>query len=144
MICSDHIVQHLTFKKILLCARNGNRAFPNTENHHSQQPCTLCCSMERYGMNKLHLHSHLKYGRPRRPQQKNSASRNSQELSKLRFSSPILRTNRFVEINNHYSSLRPRWNICPLHGLTGKQRQRQVGNNGTDGLHGLPLHPQLK
>ncbi|PNC06183.1 hypothetical protein CXU21_03820 [Akkermansia muciniphila] len=36
------------------CVRKENRGFPNTGNHHPQQPCAPFSGMEQSGMNKRH------------------------------------------------------------------------------------------
>ena len=38
--------------------RKENRGFPNTGNHHSQQPCAPFSGMEKTGMNKCRLYRH--------------------------------------------------------------------------------------
>ena len=38
--------------------RKENRGFPNTGNHHSQQPCAPFSGMEKPGMNKCRLYRH--------------------------------------------------------------------------------------
>ena len=52
-------VQRQTLHEYLASrVRKENRAFPNTGNHHSQQPCAPFSGMEKPGMNKCRLYRH--------------------------------------------------------------------------------------